>query len=149
MPFLVNAIQNQYGQWTLPLSIRVLLFWAWQRWELEVCHRELKSNLGLGEMQCWNPLAAILSVQWVVWCYSLFLLAAYRTWGLCDAPQVPTRWWRGSQRWSFNTLWRSFRAALWTDHDFQPLLALSSNDWAEKESLWRGLKNSIFGSTRI
>jgi hypothetical protein len=24
------------------------LFWAWQRWEVEVAHRKLKSNFGLG-----------------------------------------------------------------------------------------------------
>ncbi|MDQ7034772.1 MAG: hypothetical protein Q9P01_08020 [Anaerolineae bacterium] len=27
----------------------------WQRWEVEVCHRELKSNFGLGNKQCHNP----------------------------------------------------------------------------------------------
>jgi hypothetical protein len=66
----------------------------------------------------------------------------------CPSP-VPTRWWRGSQRWSFNTLWQSYRATLWTRHEFRPLLALTTNDWGTKETLFRGLKNSIFASTRI
>ena len=149
MPYLVNAIQNEDSEWVLPLPIETLLLYAWQRWELEVCHREVKSNLGLGEMQAWNPTAAVTSVQWVAWCYSLFVLAGYRTWGLCNAPQVPTRWWRGSQRWSFNTLWRSFRASLWSSHHFQPISPLSTDDWARKPSLWQALKNSIYGSTRI
>lgn len=149
IPYLVNASPNDAGQWGLPLPLNTLLEWAWQRWELEVCHRELKSNLGLGQMQGWNPTGAVCFVRWLVWCYSLFLLAGYRTWGLFNAPAVPTRWWRGSHRWSFNTLWRSYRAALWTQHQFQPLNALTTYDWAEKTSRIRGLKNSLFGSSRI
>ena len=149
VPYLVNAVLDDTGQWVLPLPIDTLLEWAWQRWELEVCHRELKSNLGLGQMQGWNPTSAVTFVRWLVWCYSLFVLAGYRTWGLFNAPPVPTRWWRGTRRWSFNTLWRSYRTAWWTQHQFQPLHALISTDWAEKESGWRALKNSIFSATRI
>jgi len=63
LPFLVNATQDDQARWVLPLPVETLLFWAWQRWELEVCHRELKSNFGLGHKQCWNPTAAVLSVQ--------------------------------------------------------------------------------------
>ena len=121
LPFLVNALQDAAGNWHLPLSVEQLLFWAWQRWEVEVAHRELKSNFGLGNKQCWNPQAAILSVQWSAWVYALLLLAGYRCWGLSGAPAVPTRWWRGSGRWSLNTLWRGYRAALWGDHQFQPI----------------------------
>jgi len=40
------------------------------------------------------------------WVYAVLLLAGYRTWGLDGAPPVPIRWWRGSGRWSLNTLWR-------------------------------------------
>lgn len=63
LPFLVNAIQDEHDHWVLPLPLEVLLFWAWQRWEIEVCHRELKSNLGLGDKQCFHPHAAVASVQ--------------------------------------------------------------------------------------
>jgi hypothetical protein len=31
LPFLVNAVQDETGQWILPLPIETLLFWAWQR----------------------------------------------------------------------------------------------------------------------
>lgn len=120
LPFLVNAVQDQ-GQWQLPLSVETLLFWSWQRWEVEVAHRELKSNFGLGNKQCFEPHAAVLSVQWSAWVYSLLLLSAYRTWGLSHAPPVPTRWWRGSGRWSLNTAWRGFRASLWGEHTFTPI----------------------------
>ncbi len=107
--YLVLAQQAQ-GTWQLPLLIDTLLAWLWQRWELEVAHREMKSGFGVGEKQCWNPQATIVSVQWSVWVYALLLLAAYRTWGLLDGPAIPTRWWSGAPRWSFNTLWRQYRA---------------------------------------
>jgi hypothetical protein len=148
LPFLVNAVQDSNGQWGLPLPIETLLFWAWQRWELEVCHRELKSNFGLGNKQCHNPHSAVLSVQWSAWIYALLLLAGYRTWGLCGAPDVPTRWWRGSQRWSFNTLWRAYRSALWGQTLFHPLCTPTPGDWAEKETLLRALNNAILASAR-
>jgi hypothetical protein len=148
LPFLVNAVQDDNGNWVLPLPIETLLFWAWQRWELEVCHRELKSNFGLGNKQCFNPHSAVLSVQWSAWLYSLLLLAGYRTWGLTTAPPVPTRWWRGSQRWSLNTLWRAFRSELWQTSEFQPLFKATQTDWAEKELLLAALRNAVLASAR-
>lgn len=148
LPFLVNAVRDAQGVWSLPLPLETLLFWAWQRWEVEVCHRELKSNFGLGNKQCFNPTAAVLSVQWSAWVYSLLLLAGYRTWHLTGAPAVPTRWWRGSSRWSLNTLWRAYRAAFWGQHDFHPLCAASPADWGEKERLLLALRNAVFASAR-
>ena len=148
LPFLVNAVQDANGDWVLPLPLETLLFWAWQRWEIEVCHRELKSNFGLGDKQCWNPTAAVASVQWSAWVYALLLLAGYRTWGLCAGPPVPTRWWRGSGRWSLNTLWRAYRATLWSAHEFRPLYALTTGDWGEKEALLRALRNAVFAAAR-
>ncbi len=47
----------------MPLPIDTLLAWLWQRWELEVAHREMKSSFGVGEKQCWNPHATIASVH--------------------------------------------------------------------------------------
>lgn len=148
LPFLVNAVQNADGEWGLPLPIETLLFWAWQRWEIEVCHRELKSNFGLGNKQCWHPLAAVATVQWSAWVYALLLLAGYRVWGLSAAPEVPTRWWRGSGRWSWNTLWRAYRAELWGEAQFRPLYATTLNNWGEKEAFLMALRNSILASAR-
>jgi hypothetical protein len=148
LPFLVNAVQNDQGDWVLPLPVETLLFWAWQRWEIEVCHRELKSSFGLGDKQCFNPQAAVAAVQWSAWVYSLLLLAAYRTWGLCGGPAVPTRWWRGAGRWSFNTLWRSYRAALWGAHAFQPLWSPIPGNWPEKEATVQAMTNAMYGSVR-
>jgi len=148
LPFLVNAVPDDNGRWVLPLPVETLLFWAWQRWEVEVCHRELKTTFGLGHKQCFNPNAAVLSVQWSAWVYSLLLLAGYRTFGLARAPNVPTRWWTGSGRWSFATLLRAFRAALWGQHHFQPIFTTTPHDWVGKQAYLTALKNSIYASMR-
>ncbi len=148
LPFLVNARPTAQGTWELPFPLPTLLFWAWQRWEMEVAHRELKTTFGLGHKQCWNPQAAVASVQWCAWVYALFLLAAYRTWGLCGGPGVPTPWWRGAARWSLATLWRAFRAALWGAYDFRPLWATTTGNWYEKEALLQGLFNAAYGAAR-
>lgn len=148
LPFLVNAILDDHGHWILPLPLETLLFWAWQRWEVEVCHRELKTTFGLGHKQCFNPKAAVLSVQWSAWVYALLLLAGYKTFGLARAPAVPTRWWRGSGRWSFATLLRAFRAALWGQHHFRPIFTPTPHDWVEKFGFLTALKNSAYASMR-
>ena len=44
-----------------------LLAWLWQRWEVEVAHREMKSGFGVGEMQCWTAVSTVASVQWGIW----------------------------------------------------------------------------------
>jgi len=146
LPFRVNATPNAAGQWALPLPLATLLFWAWQRWEVEVTHRELKTTFGLGHKQCWNPRAAVASVQWSAWVYALLVLAGYRTWGLCHGPTVPTRWWRGAPRWSFPTLWRAYRAALWGDHHFRALYPFSPSNWPENEALLQALRNAAFAA---
>ena len=147
LPFLVNAAHTANGL-ELPLPVKTLLFWAWQRWEVEVAHRELKSNFGLGNKQCWNPHAAILSVQWSAWVYSVLLLAGYRCWGLTRAPKVPTRWWKGSGRWSLNTLWRGYRAALWGEHVFIPCYPDSLVTKGDLTWLKPTLRLSAFASAR-
>jgi len=110
--YLVSAVQQDAG-WHLPLPVEQILAWLWQRWELEVAHREMKSGLGVGEMQCWNARSTVLSVQWGAWVYAVLLLAGYRTWGLFGGPSRTERWWPGAKRWSLSTLWRSYRAELW------------------------------------
>jgi hypothetical protein len=146
--YLVSARQIE-GQWQLPLPIEMLLAWLWQRWELEVAHREMKSGFGVGEKQCWTPTSTIASVQWSVWVYAILLLAAYRTWGLLNGPPVPTRWWPGAKRWSFNTLWRQYRAALWGTPQFQALWTRTPDNWLKKEAFLTGLANSAALNTRI
>lgn len=145
--YLISAIW-QDEEWRMPLPPTLLLAWLWQRWELEVAHREMKSGFGVGEKQCWNQRSAIVSVQWSVWVYAVLLLAGYRTWGLCGAPVTKTAWWPGARRWSFNTLWRNYRAALWGHRHFHALYTRSSADWPEKQQLLLGLNNAILGAAR-
>ena len=146
--FLVSAVRRD-GAWVLPLPIKELLAWLWQRWELEVAHRDMKSGLGLGEKQCWHPLSTITTVQWHVWLYGVLMLAGYRTWRLAPGPMPPGRWRRTPGRWSFNTCWRQIRAELWLQTDFQASWHGSRNNWLEKEPLLAALGNSLLTASRI
>jgi hypothetical protein len=60
----------------------------------------------------------------------------------------PTRWWRGAPRWSLNTLWRAYRAALWQQHEFHPLCAPTPPDWGEKAVLLMALRHAVFAAAR-
>ena len=121
----------------LPLPAPELLAWAWQRWEVEVCHREMKSEWGVGQVQCWHPLATVRAVQQQVWSYAVCVLAGYRAWGYDGHPlAVRPRglWWGGAPRWSLRTLWRGYRQKLAQRPDFHPARAATRGTWAEKEA---------------
>lgn len=123
--FLVSATWDG-ERWVMPFPAEELLATGWQRWEVEVLHREIKAGFGLGEVQCWSKEAAILAVQWQAWAYGVLVLAGYRAWGLSRSPiRPPGRWWSGSGRWSLNTLWSGYRAELWGSEKFCPVLSLS------------------------
>jgi len=145
--FLVSAVQKD-GQWQLPLPLIDLLAWLWQRWELEVAHREMKSALGLGEKQCWNAHASILAVQWSAWVYAILVLAGYQAWGLFGGMQPPGRWRFHSQRWSFNTLWRGYRASFWQQSDFRASWTPTRDNWLKKEPFFAALNNSVIAASR-
>jgi hypothetical protein len=135
--FLVaSAVPADAGGWDLPLPVDELLAWAWQRWEVEVMHRELKSSFGLGEQQAWSPPAAQTVVPWVVWTYALVVLTGYRTWGFGPGP-VPDlgRWWT-ARRWSLGRLGQGMRQELWQQADFQPV-------WARSPDAWTGMTGWI------
>jgi hypothetical protein len=145
--YLISAILVE-GTWQLPFSPAEILAWIWQRWELEVAHREMKSGFGVGEKQCWTPRSAVLSVQWSVWVYAILLLAGYRSWGWLGGPPTPTRWWPGARRWSLNTLWRSYRAELWGQPHFRPLFPPTTNDWPLTEHALAALTQAVSGAAR-
>jgi hypothetical protein len=140
--YLVNAVQ-QDGQWTLPIPVHLLLTWAWQRWELEVVHREVKSLLGLGDKQCFNPHAAVASVQWSAWVYALLVLAAYHSWGLPTPPTLTTAWYRHPKRWTLSTVLDALRTTLFTQPDFRPFFHPSTNNWPEMEAVLRAVSLSL------
>jgi hypothetical protein len=130
--YLVNAILMD-GQWQLPLPIHTLLAWAWQRWEVEVVHREVKSIFGLGDKQCFHPLAAVSSVQWSAWVYALLMLVGYRTYSLTPVPRL-SAWQRRPRRYSLTTLLDQSRLELTTDPFFSSLLSSSPRNWLELEA---------------
>jgi hypothetical protein len=146
--WLVTAVKEG-ERWVLPLPAEELLGWAWQRWEVEVAHRELKSGFGLGEVQCWGPRSAVLAVQWQAWAYGALVLAGYRAWGLTGQPlRPPGRRWGGAARWSLGTLWRGYRQALWATGEFRALWTGTGGEWGEKATWRGGLHNAAAGSLR-
>jgi hypothetical protein len=131
--YLVNAVCRD-GQWQLPLPLQTLLAWAWQRWELEVVHREVKSGFGLGDKQCFHPHAAVTSVQWSAWVYSLLTLTTYRCLGAAAVPKRPAAWQRSTRRWTLQTVLDAFRLELMTFSDFSWLRSLSAPTWQKFEA---------------
>ncbi len=148
--FLVSAVPDgPEGGWALPYPAEELLSWAWQRWEVEVCHREMKTGFGLGEAQCWGPCSAILAVRWRAWCYGVLVLAGFRAWGLGRGPiRPPGLWWGGAKRWSLGSLWRGYRSEMWGEAEFRPIFAPMRGGWPKKEALLAGMGNSVNGSLR-
>ena len=145
---LINAVKRA-SRWQMPMDTAEVLTWAWQRWEVEVCHRELKTSFGLGELQCWSKYASILSVQWVVWMYAVLVLAGYRAWGLLgDRRPPPGRWGTSAHRWSLTTLWQGYRQELWQPGEFRALCLGSPDNWLEKPPLLRSLRNAAQGAMR-
>lgn len=98
--WLISAAADGRGGWHLPLRAPELLAWAWQRWEVEVLHKELKSGFGLGEAQAWHPVSAATIPRWVAWTVGCLVLAGYRAWGWTTGPPGHHgRWWR-PRRWT-------------------------------------------------
>ncbi len=149
--WMVSAVRDREGDpWVMPYPAEELLGWAWQRWEVEVCHREMKTGFGLGEAQCWGPRSAVMSVRWRAWAYGALVLAGYRAWGgLKGVPiRPPGRWWGGARRWSLGTLWRGYPQELWGEREFRPLLVGTGGGWYEKEGWLAGMNNAVWGSLR-
>lgn len=109
MHFLVNARSTDFG-WELPYPLADLAMWVWQRWEVEVMHRELKSGWGLGDQQQWSPIAAASVTQWVVWAYAVLILTGVAT----PPPVRQTRRWYRPRRWTPRDLTLLLRNDLWS-----------------------------------
>ena len=145
--YLVSA-QWKEGKWALPVEPELLLAWLWQRWEMEVAHREMKSSLGVGEQQCWNPRSAKVTVQWSAWVYAILVLSGYRAWQLSPGPAPAAKWSPRPRRWSFNTLWRTFRHELWLTPDYRPLWTPTRGNWLDTEAKISLLWNAVTGAVR-
>lgn len=145
--YLFNAIKVA-DCWQPPLGVELLIQWAWQRWELEVTHRDMKAGFGVGDMQCWGMASTFLATQWCAWLYSVMLLAGYRAWGWAVPVARTFSWSRRAQRWSFNTLWRSLRAELWGLPEFQALSPQSSSTGTNLRSRLAFLSNAALACAR-
>lgn len=147
--FLTSVVMPSEDEWHLPVPLAELLAWAWQRWEVEVMHRELKSTFGVGEPQAWSEAGAARVVPWLVWGYALVVLAGYRAWGYAPPPG-PDRgaWWR-PRRWSVGRLLQEIRRELWQLGDFRPPWQRSPDAWAEIAAWTTTLLPSVLGGRRL
>jgi hypothetical protein len=129
--FLVTLELTQEDAWDLPLPLEDLLAWAWQRWEVEVAHRELKSGFGLGQQQAFGDRGAATVMPWLVWLYALLILTGYRTWGLGPGSVPELGGWYTARRWSIGRLRQGLRQELWHLGEFRPVWTRSPDTWAE------------------
>lgn len=145
--FLVTLELTQEDEWELPLPLADLLAWAWQRWEVEVMHRELKSGFGLGQQQAWSDDGAAQVVPFVVWVYALVILTGYRTWGLGAGTGTDLGGWYAPRRWSIGRLRQEVRQELWQFGDFQPVWTRSPDEWHEITT-WVGTQTTAVMGAR-
>ena len=145
--FLVNAVQDASGAWVVPLPLATLLAWLWQRWEIEVAHRQMKTDFGVGQIQCWSARSTVLAVQVQAWTYALCVLAGYRAWGYARHPRLTRAlWWPGTARWSMATLWRGFQLAFAQCAARHPSRAAPRGTWQESESWLQRLDHLLAAS---
>jgi hypothetical protein len=145
--FLVTLTMTQEDEWELPLPLAELLAWAWQRWEVEVMHRELKSGFGLGQQQAWSDDGAAQTIPFVVWVYALLILVGYRTWGLGPATGSDFGGWYTPRRWSIGRVRQEVRQELWHLGDFQPVWTRSPDEWHEITT-WIGTQTTAIQGAR-
>jgi hypothetical protein len=146
---LVNAAPDGQGGGQLPLPLAELLAWAWQRWEVEVMHRELKSGFGLGQQQQWSDAGAVDVVHWIVWLYATLILAGYRTWGYEPPPRATLGGWWKPRRWSLATLWQAIRVEIWQLAAFLPLWGRSADTWGEMSAWFAAPDQVLVGYRRF
>lgn len=147
--FLVTLTMTQEDEWALPLPLAELLAWAWQRWEVEVMHRELKSGFGLGQQQACSDQGAATVIPWLLWVYALLILTGYHTWGLGPGPTPALgRWWT-ARRWSIGQLRQALRQELWQLGEFQPVWTRSPDRWGQITTWVDAQTNAILGNRPI
>ena len=147
--FVCTVTMTSEEEWALPLPLAELLAWAWQRWEVEVMHRELKSAFGVGEQQAFSVNGAATVIPWMVWSYAVVILTGYRTWGLGPGSGPPLgRWWQ-PRRWSIGTLLQHVRAELWQAGDFQPVWQRTPDTWGEITRWLASQTNVALGTRRL
>jgi len=82
----------------LKTSAKKLLQHYFDRWQIEVNHRDEKTLLAVGQAQVWSALSVARQPAFTVACYSLLLLSCLRHSGPGRGPQfTPLPKWRSSQ----------------------------------------------------
>jgi hypothetical protein len=147
--FLVSAVSHPDGSWTLPLSRPDVLQWAWQRWEVEVMHRELKSGFGLGQAQSWSTPGMQHTTRWVLWSYALVVLTAYQHWRLGAPPGGVAGRWHQPRRWSVGRALQQVRSELWQLPDFAPRWTATPDAYAEIAAWWSTQTTAVLGQRRL
>lgn len=147
--FLVSVHMISEDEWDLEVSLPECLAWAWQRWEVEVMHRELKSSFGVGQQQAFSAAGAATVIPWLVWLYALLILTGYRTWQLGPGTVPDLGGWHQARRWSFARLWQGFRRELWQAGDFQPVWSRSPDTWGEITTWLATHTNATMGVRRL
>lgn len=147
--FLVSVHMDSEDEWDLAVPLSECLAWAWQRWEVEVMHRELKSSFGVGQQQAFSDTGAATVIPWIVWIYALVILTGYRTWQLGPGTVPDLAGWWHPRRWSFGRLWQGFRGELWQAGEFQPVWARSPDTWAEITTWIAAQTNATMGVRRL
>jgi hypothetical protein len=146
--YLVNAVQRN-GHWQLPLPLTALIIGTWHRWEVEVCHRDIKASFGLGEMQCWSKKGSIACIQFMAWAFTMLVLAGYKACdGLIDRLSQPKAWWAGAKRWSFSSLMQGYRKQFWDLGQFQPFYPRIQGKEANFPNYKHSLNNAAVGTIR-
>lgn len=140
---LVTAVPTATGGWRLPLPLSEVLSWAWQRWEVEVLHRAIKSGFGLGQQQQWSTLGSQGTVQWIGWLAAAVTLSSYRAWGWgAQTDGRAGRWWR-PPRWTLATGLSQLRAEVWDLAEFQPVWARSPDKWGAMDQWFAASTNPL------
>lgn len=146
--YLVNAVKDG-EQWRLPLPLAELVEMTWHRWEIEVCHREIKTSFGLGQMQCWSKRGSVASVQFMAWAYSVLVLAGYKAWGgLLHGPAFETGWQHRRRRWSVTSLLQSYRAEMWQQSQIKATYPVIRAKQPVNRPWVQGLTNAVLSSSR-
>lgn len=147
--FLVSAVAHPTRGWQLPLPLHAVLAWAWQRWEVEVMHRELKSGFGLGQAQAWSTQGAQQTTRWVLWSYALAILTAYQQWGQAAPDGGVVGRWHQPRRWSVGRALQQVRAEVWQLPEFSPAWTATPDAWAEIASWWSTQRTTTLGQRRL
>lgn len=147
--FLVSAVSQPDGSWALPLPLPAVLQWAWQRWEVEVMHRELKSGFGLGQGQAWSATGMQTTTRWVLWSYALVVLTAYHHWQLGSPDGGIVGRWHQPRRWSVGRALQQVRAELWQLPEFSPHWTTTPDPYAEMTAWWSTHTTAVLGQRRL